>query len=354
MRSTYGAIEGSHPRGLADLLRRPRAATTRGPSTRSGSSGDVEPNPFKGPRRKPLPMPPMSPKSREHGILKPAALRLGLHPFDTPAPHQQRAPRRPLGLHAHPLVRRLRLRDGRQERHPQHRHPARARHRQRRAPHASAMVEEILVDAPRPRDGRRLLRRERPAAGAAGRPGRRFRRRHRVGAPAAPLEEPALPERPRQPLRLGGPQPARDTPTPAPSASSSRRPTTTSAPASASPSATTTTATPGSPAAACSPTSSSACPSSSRAPSRPGIPSLGQGAQGLHAALLPAQHRRRGPDAGHPDLGRAASQLDPHGEGLLGHPRGAPLRGPPPALDRDRRTTRRREPRSGSRRRARS
>ena len=49
-----------------------------------GVSGDVEPNIFKGPRRKPLPMPPLDPRPREYEILKPAALRLGLHPFDTP------------------------------------------------------------------------------------------------------------------------------------------------------------------------------------------------------------------------------------------------------------------------------
>jgi choline dehydrogenase-like flavoprotein len=49
-----------------------------------GVSGDVAPNVFQGPRRKPLPMPPMTPKSREYELLVPAARRLGLHPFDTP------------------------------------------------------------------------------------------------------------------------------------------------------------------------------------------------------------------------------------------------------------------------------
>ncbi len=48
-----------------------------------GVSGDVSNDPFKGPRAKPLPMPPLPP-TREYEILKPAAQRLGLHPFDLP------------------------------------------------------------------------------------------------------------------------------------------------------------------------------------------------------------------------------------------------------------------------------
>ena len=48
-----------------------------------GVSGDVSADPFHGPRRKPLPMPPL-PVNREYGILKPAAQTLGLHPFDLP------------------------------------------------------------------------------------------------------------------------------------------------------------------------------------------------------------------------------------------------------------------------------
>ncbi len=83
MRSTYGALEGSTlddwPVSYDDLEPWYEKAEYE-----IGVSGDVEPNPFKGPRRKPLPMPPMTPKSIEYEILKPAALRLGLHPFDTP------------------------------------------------------------------------------------------------------------------------------------------------------------------------------------------------------------------------------------------------------------------------------
>jgi choline dehydrogenase-like flavoprotein len=49
-----------------------------------GVSGDDSANPFKGPRRKPLPMPPVGPHTREHEILWKAALQLGLHPFHIP------------------------------------------------------------------------------------------------------------------------------------------------------------------------------------------------------------------------------------------------------------------------------
>ncbi len=83
MRSTYGAVPGSTledwPISYDDLEPYYEKAEYE-----IGVCGDVEPNPFKGPRRKPLPMPPMAPKSREYEILKPAALRMGLHPFDTP------------------------------------------------------------------------------------------------------------------------------------------------------------------------------------------------------------------------------------------------------------------------------
>ncbi len=48
-----------------------------------GVSGDVAPDPFKAPRRRGLPMPPLAP-NREYEILKPAALRKGWHPFDIP------------------------------------------------------------------------------------------------------------------------------------------------------------------------------------------------------------------------------------------------------------------------------
>ena len=48
-----------------------------------GVSGDYSGTPFKGPRRRDLPMPPLPP-GREFAILEPAAKRLGLHPFHIP------------------------------------------------------------------------------------------------------------------------------------------------------------------------------------------------------------------------------------------------------------------------------
>jgi len=60
MRSTYGALEGSTlddwPISYDDLEPWYEKAEYE-----IGVSGDVEPNVFKGPRRKPLPMPPLSP-----------------------------------------------------------------------------------------------------------------------------------------------------------------------------------------------------------------------------------------------------------------------------------------------------
>jgi len=82
MRSTYGAVEGSTlddwPIGYQDLEPYYEKAEWE-----MGVSGDDSNNPFKAPRRKPLPMPPLAP-NKEHQVLQPAAKRLGLHPFDIP------------------------------------------------------------------------------------------------------------------------------------------------------------------------------------------------------------------------------------------------------------------------------
>ena len=82
MRSTYGEVKGSTltdwPITYQDLEPYYEKAEWK-----IGVSGDVTADPFKAPRRKPLPMPPLPP-NREYQILKPAALRLGLHPFDLP------------------------------------------------------------------------------------------------------------------------------------------------------------------------------------------------------------------------------------------------------------------------------
>jgi choline dehydrogenase-like flavoprotein len=82
MRSTYGAPEGSTledwPISYDDLEPYYEEAEWE-----IGVAGDDSNNPFRAPRKKPLPMPPLSP-TREYEILKPAAQRLGLHPFDYP------------------------------------------------------------------------------------------------------------------------------------------------------------------------------------------------------------------------------------------------------------------------------
>ena len=82
MRSTYGAVEGSTlddwPISHQDLEPYYEKAEWE-----MGVSGDVSGDPFKAPRRKDLPMPPLPP-NREYQILHPAAKKLGLHPFDIP------------------------------------------------------------------------------------------------------------------------------------------------------------------------------------------------------------------------------------------------------------------------------
>src|SRR6516225_4906606 len=82
MRSTYGAVEGSTledwPITYQDLEPYYEKAEWE-----IGVSGDDSNNPFKAPRRKPLPMPPLPP-STEHQLLQAAANRLGLHPFSIP------------------------------------------------------------------------------------------------------------------------------------------------------------------------------------------------------------------------------------------------------------------------------
>ncbi len=82
MRSTYGAPAGSSledwPISYDDLEPFYDKAEYE-----IGISGDYSGTPFKGPRRRDLPMPPLAP-NREFGILEPAAKRLGLHPFHIP------------------------------------------------------------------------------------------------------------------------------------------------------------------------------------------------------------------------------------------------------------------------------
>jgi choline dehydrogenase-like flavoprotein len=82
MRSTYGVVAGSTlddwPIGYQDLEPYYEKAEWE-----IGVSGDDSNNVFRAPRKRPLPMPPLPP-NREYTILKPAAQRLGFHPFDIP------------------------------------------------------------------------------------------------------------------------------------------------------------------------------------------------------------------------------------------------------------------------------
>lgn len=82
MRATYGSLLGSTledwPISYQDLEPYYERAEWE-----IGVSGDDSPNPFRAPRKKPLPMPPLPP-SHEHRMLQSAAERLGLHPFDIP------------------------------------------------------------------------------------------------------------------------------------------------------------------------------------------------------------------------------------------------------------------------------
>jgi choline dehydrogenase-like flavoprotein len=82
MRSVYGALEGSTlddwPITYDELEPFYEKAEWE-----IGVSGDDSNNPFKGPRRKPLPMPPLAP-TKEQRVLHAAAERLKLHPFHIP------------------------------------------------------------------------------------------------------------------------------------------------------------------------------------------------------------------------------------------------------------------------------
>ena len=82
MRSLYGAPAGSSledwPISYDDLEPYYDKAEYE-----IGISGDYSGSPFFGPRKRPLPMPPLPP-NREFQILEPAAKRLGLHPFHIP------------------------------------------------------------------------------------------------------------------------------------------------------------------------------------------------------------------------------------------------------------------------------
>ncbi len=106
---------GLDARGLADLLRRPGALLREG-RIRDRGERRRRAEPLQGSAAEAAPHAASlaeAPRARDPETGRPPA---GSPSLRHPAPHQQRAARRPLGLHAHPLVRGLRLRDERQER----------------------------------------------------------------------------------------------------------------------------------------------------------------------------------------------------------------------------------------------
>jgi len=82
LRTKYGQVDGSTledwPIAYSDLEPYYEKAEWE-----IGVSGDDSNNVFRAPRKRPLPMPPLSP-NRDFQILEPAAKRLGLHPFHIP------------------------------------------------------------------------------------------------------------------------------------------------------------------------------------------------------------------------------------------------------------------------------
>ena len=241
MRSTYGAPQGSSledwPISYDDLEPFYEKAEYE-----IGISGDYSGTPFHGPRKRPLPMPPLPP-GREFadsgaGGQAPRAASVS-HSHGA----QQRALQRPRPLHALPLVLRVCLRGGRQERLAEYRHSHCAEHRQLRTAHrVHGEGDPDRRAGTRPR--RRLLRRQRPSAGAA--------LPTWSWSPAAPPNPPACCSIRKAASFPTGSEIAttrsaaicRAITTPAPSATSTSTPTTTWGRAQPSPSATTTTALP--------------------------------------------------------------------------------------------------------------
>ena len=108
-----------------------------------------------------------------------------------------------------PLLRGLRLRGERQERHAEHRHPDGAGHRQLRAAHRTASPSEVVVDDRGRARGVRYFdandqpqRADRPTSSSC--PAAATE----TAAAAAELQVEAVSQRRGQPQRLGGPQPA--------------------------------------------------------------------------------------------------------------------------------------------------
>ena len=166
-----------------------------------GVSGDDSNNIYRSPRRRPLPMPPLSP-NREYEILKPAAQRLGTSSLRHSHASQFRSLNGACGMYAVPLVRGVCVRSGREEWHAEHGHPRGSGHGELRAAQRMHRQRDSNQCA-RPSDGRRLLRLRVATPGADSGCGRGFGLSQRIGAPAAQFEEPIISERVGQSLRLG-------------------------------------------------------------------------------------------------------------------------------------------------------
>ena len=171
MRSTYGAPAGSSledwPITYDDLEPFYEKAEYE-----IGVSGDYSGTPFHGPRRRDLAHAAAAAESR---IRDPRARGKAPRPASLSSAHaaQQRSLQRPRSLHALPLVLRIRLRSGRQERLAEHRDSRRPQHGNCEL-RTECMAKEILTDDRGRATRRRLLRRARPSAGAA------RRHRHRL------------------------------------------------------------------------------------------------------------------------------------------------------------------------------
>ena len=205
MRSTYGAPAGSSledwPISYDDLEPFYEKAEYE-----IGISGDYSGTPFHGPRRRPLPMPPLPP-NREFQILEPAAKRLGLHPFHIPmarnsVPYNGRGPcmrcRWCCGFAcevdakngSQNTVIPVALATGNCELRTE------------------CMVKEILTDDRGRARGVAYFDAHGHLQEQLCRHRHRLWLRHRVGAPAAEFQEPPLSQRAWQSLRPGGPQSA--------------------------------------------------------------------------------------------------------------------------------------------------
>ncbi len=258
MRSTYGVPQGSSledwPISYDDLEPFYDKAEYE-----IGISGDYSGTPFKGPRKRDLPMPPLVP-NREFGILEPAAKRLGLHPFHLPmarnsVPYNGRGPcmrcRWCCGFAcevdakngSQNTVIPVALKTGNCDLRTE------------------CMVKEILTDDRGRARGSLLFRRGRTPAGAVFRHRHRLRVRHRVRAPAVEFQEQAVSRRFGESLRPGGPPPPGAPLQPAPLATSISIRTTIWARAQALPSPITTTALRACAVGACWPMSLSGSPS---------------------------------------------------------------------------------------------